>query len=173
MSGAKGYFDPHLVYLRGIIMIQDIGLVLIGLVGLVLGGDFLVRGASRLASSFGVSTLVIGLTIVAFGTSAPELLVNVSAALRGNNGLALGNVVGSNIFNLLMVLSIPGIISPPDIGPIVFTRDFMFMMAATLILAVAIFVVIKQGKPALGRFTGILLLLVYVMYYLVLGFTPH
>ncbi len=147
-----------------------IGWFALGLIVLILSSRILVMGASTTAEYFGVSTLVIGLTVIAIGTSLPELAASVMSALKGHHDIAIGNIVGSNIFNLLMVLSLPGIIDPPDLGPIVFARDFMFMMGVTLLLAAAIFVVIKQGKPKLGRKTGILLLFVYVIYYVVLGF---
>lgn len=159
--------------IRDMPRLHAVGWFLLGLFVLIVSSRILVMGAATTAEYFGVSTFVIGLTVIAIGTSLPELAASVMSALKGHHDIALGNIVGSNIFNLLMVLSLPGIISPPDIGPIVFTRDYLFMMGVTLLLAAAIFVVIKQGKPALGRFTGILLLLVYVMYYLVLGFTPH
>jgi cation:H+ antiporter len=81
-------------------------------VALVVGADLLVRGASRLALSFGISPLVVGLTIVAFGTSAPEMAVSVNAALDGKGDLAIGNVVGSNIFNVLFILGISALITP-------------------------------------------------------------
>ena len=77
-----------------------------GLIGLVLGAELLVRGASKLALSFGVSPLVVGLTIVAFGTSAPEMAVSTAAVLNGQTDIAIGNVVGSNIFNVLFVLGV-------------------------------------------------------------------
>lgn len=159
--------------IRDMPRLHAVGWFLLGLFVLIVSSRILVMGAATTAEYFGVSTFIIGLTVIAIGTSLPELAASVMSAVKGHHDIALGNIVGSNIFNLLMVLSLPGIISPPDIGTIVFTRDYMFMMAVTLILAVAIFIVIKQGKPALGRFTGILLLLIYVMYYVVLGFTPH
>lgn len=134
-------------------MIQDIVLVVIGLVGLVLGGDFLVRGASRLASSFGVSALVIGLTIVAFGTSAPELLVNVSAALKGNNGLALGNVLGSNIANIGLILGISGLIVPIGVKAILIRREIPFLISVSVLM----FVLSLNGT--IGRVDGIILVI--------------
>ena len=87
-------------------------LFLLGLGLLVAGAELLVRGASRLALSFGISPLVVGLTIVAFGTSAPEVAVSVGAVLEGKTDIAIGNVVGSNIFNILFVLGISALIVP-------------------------------------------------------------
>jgi len=86
--------------------------VAIGLVLLVLGADSLVSGASRIAQRFGIPSLIIGLTIVAIGTGMPEITVSASAALSGNTDLALGNVVGSNIFNVLLILGIASLILP-------------------------------------------------------------
>ena len=83
-----------------------------GLAALVAGADVLVRGASRLALSFGISPLVVGLTIVAFGTSAPEVAVSAGAVLSGQTDLAIGNVVGSNIFNVLFILGLSALITP-------------------------------------------------------------
>ncbi|VGO16781.1 Inner membrane protein YrbG [Pontiella desulfatans] len=90
-------------------------LFIAGLVLLVLGAEALVRGASRLAAVFGISPLVIGLTVVAFGTSAPELAVGIKAALSSQAGIALGNVVGSNLFNLMGVLGLSSIAAPAGI----------------------------------------------------------
>ena len=93
-------------------MLQQVLMFLAGLAVLVVGADVLVRGASRLAVSFGVSPLVVGLTVVAFGTSAPEMAVSVGSALAGSPDLAIGNVVGSNIANVLLILGISALITP-------------------------------------------------------------
>ena len=89
-----------------------LGMFLAGLVALVAGAELLVRGASKLALSFGISPLVVGLTIVAFGTSAPEVAVSVGAVLGGRTDIAIGNVVGSNIFNVLFILGLSAVITP-------------------------------------------------------------
>ena len=104
-----------------------------GLVILLLGGDFLVRGAVALARKIGVSPLVIGLTVVAFGTSAPELIVSVEAALDGVPGLAIGNVVGSNIANVLLVLGAPALVFPIICQAPSLNRDVVVMIAASLL----------------------------------------
>ena len=93
-------------------MIVDIALVLGGLALLVLGGDLLVKGAVNLALRLGITPLVVGLTVVAFGTSAPELIVSLSAALGGSTDIAMGNVVGSNIANILLILGLAAVIAP-------------------------------------------------------------
>ena len=104
-----------------------------GLVLLVLAGDFLVRGAVSIAKHFGVPILVIGLTIVAFGTSAPELVVAVDAVLVGVPALALGNVVGSNTANILLVIGVPAILAPMSCNAPRLTRNLMIMLAASAV----------------------------------------
>ncbi len=109
-----------------------------GLLVLLLAGDLLVRGAAELALRLGISALMVGMTVVAFGTSAPELLVSVRAVLAGAGGLALGNVVGSNIANVLLVLGAPALISAIVVSREV-TRDYALMCGASLLfLAVAL-----------------------------------
>ena len=117
-------------------MLLDIVILLIGLATLILGGDVLVRGASRMALRFNVSTLVVGLTIVAFSTSAPELLVSLSAALKGVPDFALGNVVGSNISNLALVLGIASLFGFIPINKITARRDWPITFGASLLLYV-------------------------------------
>jgi cation:H+ antiporter len=118
-------------------MLLDLGLIFGGLVVLILAGDFLVRGAVNLALRLGIPPLMVGMTVVAFGTSAPELLVSVQAAINDAGGLALGNVVGSNIANVLLVLGVPALIAAVAIGRDV-TRDFVMMLGASvLFIAVA------------------------------------
>ena len=108
---------------------------ILGFVLLFGGGEGLVRGAVSVARRFGLSSLLIGLTVVAAGTSAPELLVSVSAALQGNADIAIGNVVGSNIFNVLAVLGISALIAPIVVKPAEVKRDTLVMVGAMLVLA--------------------------------------
>ncbi len=105
-----------------------------GLIILILGGDFLVRGAVTLAQRFNISKLVIGLTIVAFGTSAPELMVGVEAVLKGAPTLALGNVVGSNIANILLVVGLPALVAPMACTAPRLTRHMVMMVGSILLL---------------------------------------
>jgi cation:H+ antiporter len=113
-------------------MILDLVMVAGGLVALVVAGDALVRGAVNLALRLGIPALIVGLTIVAFGTSAPELLVSVKAVLAGADGLALGNVVGSNTANILLVLGMPALVSALVVGRDL-SRDYLTMIAATVL----------------------------------------
>lgn len=94
-------------------MLIAILILVVGLVGLILGADFFVAGAAGIARRYKVSELVIGLTIVSMGTSAPELIVNTFAALEGRTGLVFGNIIGSNNVNIFVILGISGLITPP------------------------------------------------------------
>jgi len=118
-------------------MLLDLGMVVGGLVVLLLAGDLLVKGAVNLSLRLGIPALLVGMTVVAFGTSAPELLVSVRAAIEDAGGLALGNVVGSNIANILLVLGAPALISAMAVGHDI-TRDYAIMIGASLLfIAVA------------------------------------
>jgi cation:H+ antiporter len=114
-------------------LLLDLFYVAIGLVLLVLGGDALVRGAVNLALRLGIPPLVVGLTVVAFGTSAPELLVSIKAVLDNVPGIALGNVVGSNIANILLVLGIPSVIATIHTSQLDVRRSYLTMLAATVL----------------------------------------
>jgi cation:H+ antiporter len=127
-------------------------LFLVGLVGLVAGGELLVRGASTIARAFHLSPLLIGLTIVGFGTSAPELIVSVQAALAGQPGIAIGNALGSNISNSLLVLGISALLAPLVIPGRRIWRDLGFMLLATG----AIWIMLWDGT--VSRLDGVLLL---------------
>ena len=113
---------------------MNILLFLVGLVALVAGSSLLVRGASKLALSFGISPLVVGLTIVAFGTSAPEVAVSVGAALDGRTDIAIGNVVGSNIFNVLFILGVSALITPLVVNLQLIRQEVPIMIGASLLL---------------------------------------
>jgi cation:H+ antiporter len=107
-----------------------------GLLALIAGAESLVRGASRLALSLGLSPLVVGLTVVAFGTSSPELAVSVGAVLDGRNDIAVGNVVGSNIFNLLVILGLSAVVAPLVVHSQVIRQEVPIMIGASLLLLV-------------------------------------
>jgi cation:H+ antiporter len=108
----------------------------LGLVGLIAGAELLVRGASRLALAFGISPLVIGLTVVAFGTSSPEIAVAVGAAVNGKADLAVGNVVGSNIFNVLFILGVAALITPLAVAQQLIRQEVPLMIGISLLLVV-------------------------------------
>jgi len=134
--------------------------LLAGLALLVIGAEALVGSASSIATHMGVSSAVIGLTIVALGTSLPELAACIAAVLRGQSDLAIGNVVGSNILNLLVVLPFPGLLAASAIEQELFHRDYATMLAMTVVLAGICFWTIKSGKN-IGRRFGVIFLLMY------------
>ena len=109
-------------------------LLAVGLVLLVAGAEFLIKGASKLAATFGVSPLIIGLTVVAFGTSAPELAVSLNASLQGQADIALGNVVGSNICNVLLILGVSALIAPLKVAQQLVRLDVPIMIGVSLLL---------------------------------------
>ncbi|MEX2519438.1 MAG: calcium/sodium antiporter [Paracoccaceae bacterium] len=125
-------------------MLIDLAFVASGLVLLLIAGDFLVRGAVALSLRLGIPALVVSLTVVAFGTSAPELLVSVQATMDGATDLVFGNIVGSNIANVLLVLGVPALISPIAVSQNGVLRNFVMMIVASLILI---------GVCAFGGFT--------------------
>lgn len=134
------------------------GLLAGGLLLLALGGELLVRGATRLAMLLGVSPLVAGLTIVAFGTSSPELAVSVMAAWAGSADVAVGNVVGSNIFNGAFITGVCALLVPLAIAPSLLRRDMSSMLLATLLVAAL------AADGTLSRAEGVLLVLLLVLY---------
>ena len=129
-----------------------------GLVLLVIGAEILVRGASRLASSLGISPLVIGLTIVAFGTSAPEMAVSIDAAWAGQADLALGNVVGSNIFNVLFILGVSALVAPLVVSQQLVRLDVPLMIAASIV------VLLMGMDNKISRIDGVILFAAVLAY---------
>ena len=139
---------------------------LFGLVILILSSRLLVWSASELASQFGVSDLVIGVTIVAVGTSLPELAASLAGALKGHSDMAIGNILGSNIFNLLAVLPVAGIIYPTHIEGISFVRDYGTVLALSALLGLACLWKTRQNQAGqLGRPLASIMLLIYIGYY--------
>ncbi len=156
-------------------LIINILLLGAGFVLLIKGADFFVEGSASVARYFKVPGVIIGLTIVAMGTSAPELAVSVSAGLSGSNEIAVSNVVGSNIFNLLMVLGICAIMKPLPVDPGIKKRDFPISLAATLLLILLGGNMIFTGKctdihnvdaaaGTLFRWNGLILVAAFVLY---------
>jgi cation:H+ antiporter len=136
--------------------------LVVGLVLLIISSRFLVWGAIEVAQGFGVSDLIIGLTIVAVGTSLPELASSVIAARKGEHDIALGNILGSNLFNTLAVVGIAGVISPMAVAPEILTRDIAVTAALTLSLFVLGYGFRSQGR--INRVEGLLLLSAFFGY---------
>jgi cation:H+ antiporter len=137
-----------------------------GLLVLLISAELLVWAATRIATTLGVSDLIIGLTIVAIGTSLPELAATVGSAIKGHPDIAIGNVVGSNILNILAVLCVPGLISPTDIDPAALWRDCGMMLALTLLLALFAYGI--NSKPVITRFEGVVMITAWIGYNILL-----
>lgn len=140
-------------------MFLNVVLLLVGFVLLIKGADFFVDGSSSVAKLIGVPGFVIGLTVVAMGTSAPEAAVSISAGVQGSNEIAISNVVGSNIFNLLMVAGICALIKPYKIEKEMLYRDF----PVNIVVSVVLLLMALTGK-ILSRFNGILMLVLFIAY---------
>ena len=138
---------------------QIIVFLLLGLVGLPLGADLLVDNASIIARQYGVSASVIGLTLVALGTSLPELATTVMAALRRQADVALGNVIGSNMFNLLAIIGITALVGPIPVDAGFLTFDLWVMLGASLLLVPFVFL-----RKDIGRLAGLALTAMYLIY---------
>mgnify|MGYP002637546853 CR=1 FL=1 len=134
--------------------------LIVGLIVLPLSSQLLVNGATGIAHYFGVSDFVIGLTIVALGTSLPELAASVAGVLKGEHELAIGNVIGSNIFNLLVVLGIAGVIKPSAISSSVLYSDYLLMMFLTLVIFIMAYGF--RGPGHISRLEGGVLVAVYI-----------
>lgn len=133
---------------------------IVGIVLVILGADWLTKGASGIARRFGVSELVIGLTIVALGTSLPELVISVGSAVKGSPGIALGNVIGSNIFNGLLILGVTALIAPIRFNSRMLTREIPFnLLASVVLILVSGSMLVGGGKGEfVTRYSGLLLL---------------
>lgn len=139
-----------------------IGLILAGVVMIVVGSNFAVEGASNLAKALGISQRFIGLTIVAFGTSLPELVTSVSAARKHNADIAIGNIVGSNIFNILFIVGTTALITP-----VTFASGFVVDTLIAAAVGILLFVCVVRTKE-LRKKAGIVMLLAYILYFLYL-----
>ena len=147
--------------------------IVVGMVLLIKGADFFVSSASTLAKKIGVSSLIIGLTVVSIGTSLPEASVSISSALKGSNGLSIGNVVGSNIFNILVVLGCSCLFAPIIVDKGLKKRDLPILIATGLILLVFTLWFNKTGNYDILRFEAIILLLLIIGYIILCIFTTE
>ncbi len=145
---------------------QAIFWLITGLLVLLVSAEVLVWSATEIAEALGVSELIIGLTIVAVGTSLPELAATVGSAIKGHSDIAIGNVVGSNILNILAVLAIPGLIGGADIDIVALWRDCGMMLALTLLLALFAYAI--GSRPVITRFEGAVMLAAWCGYNLLL-----
>jgi len=133
-------------------------LLLVGFIFLIKGADYFVEGSSNIAKKFKISPMIIGLTIVAMGTSMPELSVSITSSLIGKNDMSLANVVGSNIFNILLILGVSSVVNPLMVN-IVGLIDVLFMIVSSVLL----YLFVRKNKN-LNRYQGITFILLYVGY---------
>jgi len=138
---------------------KHLGLTVVGIVVLVIGSEMMVRGGIEIAREFGISEAVIGLTLIAFGTSLPELATSVAAALKGESEISIGNVLGSNIFNLGLVVGTAFTIRPATVPVFVIRQDIPFLILTTFIVGK---VIIRDGK--ISRNEGVMMLVLVTAY---------
>lgn len=143
---------------KGIKWWKSLSITILGLAGVIVGGQLVVTHATKIAYALGMSEMLVGLTIVAVGTSLPELVTSIAAALKKQSEIALGNIVGSNIFNILFVLGASSVITPLTFDTKVFT-DVFFMLIITIIL-----LVFSRTKLTIGKREGFVLMLIYIGY---------
>lgn len=148
-------------------MIFSISIIIIGFVLLVKGADWMVTGASALAKRYNISDLVIGLTIVSFGTSAPELVVNSVASFQHHSDIVFGNIIGSNFANLFLILGIVGIIYPISVSSNTVWKEIPISIGAVIVLFLLSNSILFQAEPVLSRIDGVILLAMFggFMYY--------
>lgn len=142
-------------------IIKNIVLILIGIIGLKFGGDFVVNNSVKIAEYFNLSEKVISLTILAIGTSLPELVTSITAAIKGNSDIAIGNIIGSNIFNILLIIGVSAFNHPRIMYNISYNFDIIVLFVATIILA--LFPIIPP-KNEMSRANGVVYVLLYALY---------
>ena len=149
-------------------MIIDIALILLGLIMILVGSDWLVEGASGIARKYGISEFIIGMTIVGIGTSMPELVSSAISAIGGHGDMALGNVTGSNICNILLILGVTALISPIRYTKSNIRKDIPFAIAVSLFLLLVLYngfgLVGEIGTPGISRIDALYLLLIFVIF---------
>ena len=145
-------------------IVKNIILVILGVIGLKVGGDLTVDNAVNVANYFNISEKIISLTILAVGTSLPELVTSVTAAIKGNSDIAIGNIIGSNIFNILLILGVASIIKPITYN-VTYNFDISILIVATVILALFPFI---PPKDKMSRANGIIYFLMYIAYLAIL-----
>lgn len=144
-------------------MLLEIWILIIGFILLMKGADWFVEGASHLAGRFHIPQIVIGLTIVAFGTSAPEAAISITSALKNSNDLAIGNIIGSNIINVLVILGIVGLITKLKVKKTTYNYEIPFVLVITLLM-----LILAKWDQSLNRLDGLILLLCFGLFFIYL-----
>lgn len=142
-------------------ILPAIGLVVLAVAGLYFGAEWLVKGASNLAIDWGVSERVVGISVVAFGTSVPELATSLAASVKKEMDISIGNIIGSNIFNVFSILGITALLKPLNVSPTVVSFDMVWMVAVAVLL---ILFMLPLSRGVLSRWKGAILLMVYIVY---------
>ena len=140
-------------------ILLQVGMLILGFVLLIKGADFFVDGAAGIAKRFGIPEIIVGLTIVAIGTSAPEAAVSITAALTGNGDITMGNILGSNILNILVILGVTAVIAPVAIGESTVKIEMPFLLVITVLM-----VALGKGGNVISRIDGVILWVFFLIY---------
>lgn len=147
-------------------VIKNVGLIILGIVALKIGGDLVVENAKLIATALNISEKIIGLTIVAIGTSLPELVTSVTAAIKGDSDIAIGNIIGSNIFNMLLIIGVSAIITPIEYN-ISYNFEMLILFIAMILMCMFPFI---KPKDEMSRGNGVIFTLLYIVYMIILFF---
>lgn len=167
VMGKKGQQDAIIevqTQSKPVPIVKNVVFIILGIIGLKLGGDLTVDNATNIARMFNVSEKIIGLTILAIGTSLPELVTSVTAAIKGNSDIAIGNIIGSNIFNILFIIGVSALISPLAYN---FTYNIQIGILVLATIVLALFPIIPP-KNEMSRFNGTIYLIMYIIYMIIL-----
>lgn len=156
----KNKKDETISELKRTSIFKDAFYIILGIIALKLGGDLVVDNAVNIANYFNLSEKIIGITILAVGTSLPELVTSVSAGIKGKTDIAIGNILGSNIFNMLLIIGVSAIIQPITYN-ISYNKDLVVLLISTLLL---LFYTIVPPKNEMGKFKGFLFVFIYIEY---------
>ncbi len=165
-SQDKVILELSLEEAKKISVTKNIALIIFGIVALKIGGDLVVENAKLIATALNISEKIIGLTIVAIGTSLPELVTSVTAAIKGNSDIAIGNIIGSNIFNMLLIVGVSAIISPITYN-ITYNSQMTILFIAMILMLMFPFI---KPKDELSRKNGLILVMLYIFYMVKLFF---
>ena len=145
---------------KKISVVKNLILIILGIAGLKIGGDLVVENAKLIATALNISEKIIGLTIVAIGTSLPELVTSVTAAIKGDSDIAIGNIVGSNLFNMLLIIGVSAVITPIKYN-ISYNFDLLILFIAMILMLIFPFI---KPKDELSRKNGLILVMLYILY---------
>jgi len=162
----EGILEISLEEAKKISVVKNVSLIILGIVALKIGGDLVVENAKLVATALNISEKIIGLTIVAIGTSLPELVTSVTAAIKGESDIAIGNIVGSNIFNLLLIIGISAVITPIAYN-ISYNFELMILFIAMILMLIFPFI---KPKDEMSRGNGIIFTALYIIYMMILIF---